>query len=655
MIKTTKIQSHIIDQKTPFFLALSVVVFAPLIEGGTTYLPVFILRLLVLSLLVLFIRERLKQGSFHFHGSPLDIFVALFLMAAVISAFIAPYKYMALTWVQLIFYYILFFYLARWALGKAGSVRPVVFVMLGMGMLEATVGAVQWVSGRERAVGTFFNPNMLAGYLVPALLVSLTFLLFKEARPKGWPSRFGLAVLSALGLFVIIVTGSRGGILALSAGLLVVLWLRFRVWAAVTVSALVLAVLLMPNPVRDRAFGSDPFAYSRANIWWSAARMMVDHPQGVGLGNFKYYWARYNFPVAEAVIKYGKIADTAHGEYLHIGAEMGFAGLAVLLSGLCLLAKALVRSLKATINGKDKAVAAGLVGGVTAVLTHGFVDSNLHEPGIVYLIILLVSLAMNVSGENSERAAVFEVKPEKRTRVAVLSVALIGLLAGWAVMQVLGYHYSELGGKELKSGRPNTALRSFDTAILLEPGNAAHHNLRASALYAIYRTTGRDALFEESIGELDEATGLNPEDYRYHEIKAGLLYDYAIKRADPSARADLLAAAQREIKRAVELNPYGAGILFSEALILQAQGRRGSAAEVLERLKAIEPNYLKARLALAGMYMEGGQNILSRQECYSIIRLNNTFKGRPLAEPEKSFVGIDTVELNRLCGSLEGR
>jgi O-antigen ligase len=418
-----------------------------MIEGGTTNLPVFLLKILVILFLSLYFFSCLKEGRFIFPKTPIDLPVAAFLALSALSVITAPYKYMAIVWAQLIFTYAAYFYLSNWAFRGKSPVMYVAVFITAMGALESAVGLAQWVSGSGRVHGTFFNPNMLAGYLAPAALTAISLVVFKGRPRLGKTTTVLLVVLLILFLSVLFLTGSRGGVLAFSAGLAVILIARYRTWAAVTVAVFLAAALLIPNPVRDRAFSSsDPYAYSRADIWKSAATMTADHPMGVGLGNFKYYWPRYNFPVDKAVIKYGKIADTAHNEYLHMAAEAGIPALIAFLIIIGVLFVALRKNAGDEETGKIKGAYIGLAAGGTALLVHAAVDSNLHEPGIVFLLLLMVSGLINKQGQaEKRRETVPDQKAGKRLGAAAFTasscfltsaVSISGTRATWPVIPI---------------------------------------------------------------------------------------------------------------------------------------------------------------------------------------------------------------------------
>ena len=638
----------------PLFLTLLTVVFAPLIEGGTTHLPVFILRILVLLTFALWLKDGLKKGALSLFRSRMDIAVLVFFAAAVISTVTAPYKSMALTWVQLILYYALFFYLAGAALAAPNSIRDALYLIIGMGAFESAVGILQWFSSEGRPTGTFFNPNMLAGYVAPALLVSISLIVFNHKLSASRTGKAALAAVSAICIAAITMTGSRGGALAFCVGLFVVLWIRSRRFALIATAALTLIVLTVPNPVKERIHSNDPVAYSRAGIWKSAARMMSDHPLGVGLGNFKYAWSGYNFPVKEDVIKYGKVANTAHSEYLQAGAEMGFLGLAAFLIGVALLAVTTAGSVQSAAKN-DKAIAAGLAGGVTAVLTHSIVDSNLHEPGIVFMTILMICMALNASKREGDGIKYLKVEGTAKTRYKALSAVLLVLLLAWASSVFFAHRYSQEAADAYRSGYTSEARGLADKAILLDPGNAAYHSLRASILHGIYKGGGSEDMLKDSLDELDQAERLNPIDRAYPMLKENVTSAAAAGQKDPAARKAMFARALDDVARARALDPYGADILYEQARLNYELGNLKLAVLTLEELKRLEPNSLRGRFFLAQLYMRAGKLEPAKAECRDIIKIHDDLQRYQLTGQDKQFVVIDIAAVKGALDSMEGR
>jgi probable O-glycosylation ligase (exosortase A-associated) len=137
-------------------------------------------------------------------------------------------------------------------------------------------------------------------------------------------------VLVPLTIITVALTHSRGGFLALSAGLLVLVWRsRNRVAGVVVAGFLVVAgVLLAPATLSDRLstikeYEEDASAAARLRAWETAFVMIKDNPMlGVGYARFQQNYMRYSPHHREDPGHEGR-AHVAHNSYLQIWAECG--------------------------------------------------------------------------------------------------------------------------------------------------------------------------------------------------------------------------------------------------------------------------------------------------------------------------------------------
>lgn len=188
-----------------------------------------------------------------------------------------------------------------------------------------------------RLTGTLGNPNELAAALV--LGIGL-------AGGLAAISKSPLARISAIGaglvcLIAILLTGSRGGLIALAVMLLAsIVIARGRRLALTMVTMTVLLVgvgwMVMAAPREQRERLLHPGSGSgRTDIWTVGGRMVGANPiQGVGAGNFSVSSIHYLLrPGSLPNSRY--IADTpevAENMYLEVTAELGLVGLALFLT-----------------------------------------------------------------------------------------------------------------------------------------------------------------------------------------------------------------------------------------------------------------------------------------------------------------------------------
>jgi probable O-glycosylation ligase (exosortase A-associated) len=150
--------------------------------------------------------------------------------------------------------------------------------------------------------------------------------------------RRAFLVMVPMTAFTVLLTHSRGGLLAMSGGLGVLVW-RSKHRALGIVLALVggiLGILLMPEGMRERFssianYEEDSSANARFKSWAVATRMALDNPiLGVGLSNFRPNYLDYEPNPSEAHLT-GHDIFVAHNSYLQIWAECGTPALLIYL------------------------------------------------------------------------------------------------------------------------------------------------------------------------------------------------------------------------------------------------------------------------------------------------------------------------------------
>ena len=221
-------------------------IFAPLIDGGTTHLPVLIIRLLLLAAFAAWIVASMKAGEIALQPSRLLLLIAVFVGWAVVSVFRSPYTAASLQWFISILSYTMMLLLVLHLVESVRQVRWLLLVILGMGLFEAGVGISQFMwLGRPRATGTFFNPNFFASYEAAVFAVAFGLLCYRR-RDDGarWETTFLWLTAGAVAL-AFMLAQSRGAVLALGAAVALVGLYRFgRIFLGILVLSLVVGVLV---------------------------------------------------------------------------------------------------------------------------------------------------------------------------------------------------------------------------------------------------------------------------------------------------------------------------------------------------------------------------------------------------------------------------
>lgn len=202
------------------------------------------------------------------------------------------------------------------------------------GTLFNILGGIS-TQGRYAWNFTFGNPNDLAA--ITLLPMALCVALIRTPSPLWvrWCARVGAATLPVL----IVLTGSRGGLLALAvfAAILLAFSRKRAGIFALGMLALVIALPLMPEAIKQRFrdmkfLGStetiglaDSSAEQRYTILLVAATIARDNPIfGVGIGNYGAAHARYAASRSEWAIASG--SKDSHNAYLGMLAENGVIG-----------------------------------------------------------------------------------------------------------------------------------------------------------------------------------------------------------------------------------------------------------------------------------------------------------------------------------------
>lgn len=214
-------------------------------------------------------------------------------------------------------------------------------------------------------LGGLFDPNYFAASLIPAILVAL-FLVLTAGTRRG---RLLAGIVLVLDLAALVLTQSRGGLVGFGVALLAAVVVAGRARPRVLVLVLVLVAgglgyyaLATPSHVLSNS------SSGRAGEWRIAVRMFDNHPfNGVGLGNFgvvepSYATQRLNLERVQFVVQFHQ---RTHNSYLEVAAELGIAGVVLLLVVLGAALRYAARGLTGLANGADalEMWARGLIAG----------------------------------------------------------------------------------------------------------------------------------------------------------------------------------------------------------------------------------------------------------------------------------------------------
>ena len=293
-------------------------------------------------------------------------------------------------------------------LGEARRLRR----FLGL-CLMAVVGfeIVYGLNGTfSRLHGTFVNPDHFASFLIIALAANLAWawwslrrVLHSELAERRL-FYLALPLISFLLVFVgLVLTGSRGGFLAVAAALgaqVMLLTFRSRRWQTGLLGLATVAfggggVLYfgwersMGRWLQTSAF---EIAWNvRLEVYAASFELWRRTPwTGSGLGTF-----RQAFPLVQPATV-GRSWHHAHSDVVELLATTGLLGLTLVALGLVALGLRLWRNVRRGRRSEDRATALAACGGVVGLGVHSLVDFGLTLPANAFLLAIVAGLACGV-------------------------------------------------------------------------------------------------------------------------------------------------------------------------------------------------------------------------------------------------------------------
>ncbi len=228
---------------------------------------------------------------------------------------------------------------ARWVLGAfiAGATLAAAYGIFAPPDAAGLASSPGAANGLDRVAGTIGDPNEFATLLVAGIALTPAF-IFNPSERMGVRIACGLA--DAVMLAGVLLTLSRGGLVALGAALLMSVLvargqrLKLTLAAgAVVCAAFFFYFTVTSEQARERVTATDGGS-GRTDIWDVGWRMVEDKPAiGVGAGNFQV--ASIHYLIAPGGVRFDEYLvdqpSVAHNSYLQVLAETGVVGLVLFL------------------------------------------------------------------------------------------------------------------------------------------------------------------------------------------------------------------------------------------------------------------------------------------------------------------------------------
>lgn len=482
----------------------------------------------------------LVGGQVKVRRTPLDSWLVLFLLTAVLAWWVAPKS----TWAAAKFGVLLAAVLAYYLAAGLTCQR----VWLAVGMLSGATAVIalyfllshDWQSWpadaailtrlglRWMAIRPFpdlpaLHPNKVGG-LLAVFLPLMGAALWHAARHKRWAPAMVMGLVTAVSLLALLLSSSRGAWLALLGGVVlagaVAWWQRRggeRPWL---LPGLGIVILLLGTLLLFASGNLAGGGLSRVALARQTLHLIADYPfTGGGLVSFGPLYSQYVRVIPFFFFSY------AHNLYLDIWLEQGPLALLAFL-GLMAGALALLRHIPAA-SAKDELIWLRLrvLAGLLALLLHGWVDDALYGTWGTPYLLLFAGLAVAMTPPEER---IFRVRGW-RTWLVVGGVGVVTavvfhrpLLSAWyANWGAVHMAQVELDGWPMNQWDDGTLAGQVETNAFIQALRWDEAN--GTALYRLGLVALGRGEFETAVADLEAAHWANPQ---HRGIIKALGYSY---------------------------------------------------------------------------------------------------------------------------------
>ena len=386
--------------------------FGPLAFGATEPWSIFLLEAGSAALFLLWIGTQVLQDKMQVAWNPLFLPMGVFgLLVLSQLIFGSAYTHETESKALLYFAYGLLCFLAGQTLLRGSQARRLALIFSVYGAVLAGFALIYGVSANDKLYwlrlprnggwiyGPYVNHNHYAGLMEMLVPIPLVLALTQMASTKA---RTAAAAAAALMVGTIFLSGSRGGMLAIVAELVVLAVLlvkqkrnlRTAVLVGVFLTIVVGFVLWVGGDAVVKRWASVDSSHSeissdvRLNIDRDAFRMFLKKPDlGWGLGTFPVVYPQFRTFYTNSFV------NEAHNDYLQLLAEMGLLGFGTMLWFLLTLYTRAIKKIGNWVGDLSSATALACVLGLSGILVHSAFDFNLQIPANAALFYVLCTIA----------------------------------------------------------------------------------------------------------------------------------------------------------------------------------------------------------------------------------------------------------------------
>lgn len=387
--------------------------FGPLAFGSVEPWAIFVMEAGAASLFLLWAGKQLLDGEMKIRWNPIFLPMVCFglLILAQLVFRRTAYPHDTISQALLYMAYGLLCFLAGQSLIRGAQARHLAIVFTIYGAALAGFAMLQGVSSNGRLYwlreaklggwiyGPYVNHNHYAGLMEMLVPIPLVLSLTRLASRR---TRVAAAVAAAVMACTIFLSGSRGGMLALVAELIILGAFLVRqkrslgtaigigIFTAVVAGLLIwlgggelINRIASVGPSHSEISGDMRSYINRDGLHIFLKRPLL----GWGLGTFPVVYPQFRTFYTDFFV------NQAHDDYLQLLVEMGMLGFGIMIWFLATLYWSSFRKLRNWSNEISGAMALAAVLGLSGILVHGAVDFNLQIPANAALFYVLCTVA----------------------------------------------------------------------------------------------------------------------------------------------------------------------------------------------------------------------------------------------------------------------
>jgi O-antigen ligase len=396
-----------------FYGTFGLLLFGPLAFGAVEPWSIFLMEAGSAALFLVWIGKQVAEGQMKIRWNPLFLPMAVFglLIISQLVFRISAYPHDTVALALLYCCYGLLCFLAGQILLRGSQARSLALIFCLFGAVLASFSLIQGISSNGKLYwirqprmggwiyGPYVNHNHYAGLIEMLVPVPLVLALTRLAPGR---TRAVAAAAAAVMVGTVFLSGSRGGMLAIVAEIIILAvltikqkrGLRTAIGIGVFLTIVVALLVWIGGGELSQRIASVGLSHSeistdtRIAINRDGLRMFLKKPVlGWGLGTFPVVYPQFRTFYTNFFV------NQAHNDYLQLLVEMGLLGFATMLWFLVTLYTRALKKMGNWTGEISGATTLACVLGLSGILVHSAFDFNLQIPANAALFYVLCTIA----------------------------------------------------------------------------------------------------------------------------------------------------------------------------------------------------------------------------------------------------------------------